>query len=119
MMKTILRHRGGMVPESLNLGNMSLSQTDYILREPGKSIQLGKEEYDVMRILVVNRDMVASKETLPSRVWGNDTEAVESNVEVHISFLRKKLDFLKANVVIVTIRRLGYRIVEKNSREAL
>ena len=119
VMKTILRRRGEMIPESLNLGNISLSQADYTLRGPGKSIQLGKKEYDIMRILMVNRDMVVSKETLLSRVWGNDAEAVENNVEIYISFLRKKLDFLKADVMIVTIRKLGYRIVEKNSREVL
>ena len=49
---------------------------------------------------MVNRDMVVSKETLLSRVWGNDAEAVENNVEIYISFLRKKLDFLKADVMI-------------------
>ena len=119
VMKTILRRRGEMIPDSLNLGNISLSQADYTLRGPGKSIQLGKKEYDIMRILMVNRDMVVSKETLLSRVWGNDAEAVENNVEIYISFLRKKLDFLKADVMIVTIRKLGYRIVEKNSREVL
>ena len=63
-MKTILRRRGEMIPESLNLGNISLSQADYTLRGPGKSIQLGKKEYDIMRILMVNRDMVVSKDTL-------------------------------------------------------
>ena len=119
VMKTILRRRGEMIPESLNLGNVSLSQADYTLRGPHKSIQLGKKEYDIMRILMVNRDMVVSKDTLLSKVWGNDAEAVENNVEIYISFLRKKLDFLKADVMIVTIRKLGYRIVEKDGREVL
>ena len=119
VMKTILRRRGEMIPESLNLGNVTLNQADYTLRGPYKSIQLGKKEYDIMRILMVNRDMVVSKDTLLSKVWGNDAEAVENNVEIYISFLRKKLDFLKADVMIVTIRKLGYRIVEKDGREVL
>ena len=119
VMKTILRRRGEMIPESLNLGNVTLNQADYTLRGPHKSIQLGKMEYDIMRILMVNRDMVVSKDTLLSKVWGNDAEAVENNVEIYISFLRKKLDFLKADVMIVTIRKLGYRIVEKDGREVL
>ena len=119
VMKTILRRRGEMIPESLNLGNVTLNQADYPLRGPYKSIQLGKKEYDIMRILMVNRDMVVSKDTLLSKVWGNDAEAVDNNVEIYISFLRKKLDFLKADVMIVTIRKLGYRIVEKDGREVL
>ena len=114
VMKTILRRRGEMIPECLNLGNISLNQADYTLKGPEKSIRLGKKEYDILRILLVNRDMVVSKETLLSKVWGSDGEAVDNNVEIYISFLRKKLEFLKADVVIVTIRRLGYRITEKN-----
>ena len=55
-MKTILRRRGEMIPESLNLGNVTLNQADYTLRGPYKSIQLGKKEYDIMRILMVNRE---------------------------------------------------------------
>ena len=66
-----------------------------------------------MRILMVNREQVVSKETLLWKVWGNDAEAVENNVEVYISFLRKKLEFLKADICIVTSRKLGYRIVKK------
>ena len=66
-----------------------------------------------MRILMVNREQVVSKETLLLKVWGNDADAVENNVEVYISFLRKKLEFLKANICIVTSRKLGYRIVKK------
>lgn len=66
-----------------------------------------------MRILMVNREQVVSKETLLLKVWGNDADAVENNVEVYISFLRKKLEFLKADICIVTSRKLGYRIVKK------
>ena len=114
VMKTILRRRGEVIPECLSLGNISLNQADYTLSGPEKSIRLGKKEYDLLRILFVNRDMVVSKETLLSKIWGSDGEAVDNNVEIYISFLRKKLEFLKADVVIVTIRRLGYRIMEKN-----
>lgn len=114
VMKTILRRRGEVIPECLSLGNISLNQADYTLNGPEKSIRLGKKEYDLLRILFVNRDMVVSKETLLSKIWGSDGEAVDNNVEIYISFLRKKLEFLNADVVIVTIRRLGYRIMEKN-----
>lgn len=114
VMKTILRRRGEVIPECLSLGNILLNQADYTLNGPEKSIRLGKKEYDLLRILFVNRDMVVSKETLLSKIWGSDGEAVDNNVEIYISFLRKKLEFLNADVVIVTIRRLGYRIMEKN-----
>lgn len=115
VMKTILRRRGEMIAECLSLGNISLNQADYTLGSAETRIRLGKKEYDILRILMINRDMVVSKDTLLLKVWGNDTEAVENNVEIYISFLRKKLEFLKADAVIVTIRKLGYRIMKKEA----
>lgn len=117
VMRTILRRRGEMITECLSFGNITLNQADYTLKGSGKSIRLGKKEYDIMRILMINRDMVVSKETLLLKVWGNDAEAVENNVEIYISFLRKKLDFLKADTVIVTMRKLGYRIIKKEAAQ--
>ena len=113
VVKTLVRRRGEMIPENPSYGNITLNQADYTLRGPEKQISLGKKEYDIMRILMVNREQVVSKETLLLKVWGNDADAVENNVEVYISFLRKKLEFLKANICIVTSRKLGYRIVKK------
>ena len=113
VVKTLVRRRGEMIPEDPTYGNITLNHADYTLRGPKKQISLGKKEYDIMRILLVNREQVVSKETLLLKVWGNDADAVENNVEVYISFLRKKLEFLKADICIVTARRLGYRIVKK------
>lgn len=117
VVKTLVRRRGEMIPENPSYGNITLSQADYTLRGPRKQIPLGKKEYDIMRILMVNREQVVSKETLLLKVWGNDADAVENNVEVYISFLRKKLEFLQADIEIVTSRRLGYRIGKKKTQE--
>lgn len=110
VMKTILRRQADLVPECLTCGNISLNQADYSLGGPGRSIPLGKKEYEIMRILMANQGRVVSKETLLLRVWGDSRDAVENNAEVYISFLRKKLQFLKADVAIVTSRKLGYRL---------
>lgn len=115
VMKAILRRRGPLITECLTLGNVSLNQADYTLKGPKRRIRLGKKEYDILRILLVNRDMVVSKELLLSKVWGSDGEAVDNNVEIYISFLRKKLRFLESDVMIVTIRRLGYQIMKKDA----
>ncbi len=113
VMKTIVRRRGGLLFDCLTFGDLSLDQGNYTLSGSERSIQLGRKEYDIMRILMTNRDQVISKETLLLKVWGNDSDAVENNVEIYISFLRKKLLFLKVHAVIVTIRNLGYRLCEK------
>ena len=61
-----------------------------------------------MRFLMSAKGAVVSKENLILKIWGNDGEAVDNNVEIYISFLRKKLSFLKASASIVTARYLGY-----------
>ena len=62
-----------------------------------------------------NGKQIVTKEQLLLKVWGYDSEAEDNNVEVYISFLRKKLAFLKAPVQIATLRKFGYRLeaVEK------
>lgn len=116
VMKTIVRRQGQMLSDCLTVGNMSLNQGNYTLSGPEKSIQLGRKEYDILQILMRNQDQIISKETLLLKVWGSESEAVENNVEIYISFLRKKLAFLKVNVSITTIRNLGYRLSGKEEQ---
>lgn len=116
VMKAIVRRRGELLPDCLAFCDLSLNQGDYTLSGPEKSIQLGRKEYDILRILMQNHDRIISKESLLLNVWGSQSEAVDNNVEIYISFLRKKLAFLKVHVVIVTIRNLGYRLCRKEER---
>lgn len=110
VMKAIVRRRGDILPDCLTFCDLSLNPGNYTLSGPEKSIQLGRKEYDILRMLMQNHDQIISKEALLLNVWGSQSEAVENNVEVYISFLRKKLSFLKVQVEIVTIRNLGYKL---------
>lgn len=71
-------------------------------------MRLGFKEFEVLRLLMVNNGNVVTKETLISKIWGLDSEAEDNNVEVYISFLRKKLVFLNSQVSISTVRKVGY-----------
>lgn len=113
VVRTVVRRQGEIVADRMRYGNLTLDQADYCLVGPEKRIQLGKKEYEVMRILMMHKEMVVSKETILRKVWGNDSDAVENNVEIYISFLRKKLEFLKADVMIVTMRNFGYHLARK------
>ena len=113
VIKTVVRRKGEILPDCLAYGDLTLNQSTYCLSGPEKRIQLGKKEYDVMWILMSNKEMVVSKEMLLTKIWGAGSDAVENNVEIYISFLRKKLDFLKTNVTIVTMRNFGYRLTLK------
>ena len=62
----------------------------------------------MLRILMVSPHTVVPKEELLTKVWGMESDAEDNNVEVYISFLRKKLDHLHSQVKIRTIRMVGY-----------
>ena len=108
----ILRRGGELLPQVLAFGDIRLNQSTFCLEREGKSIRLGKREYEVLQILMHHKGAVVSKETLLLKIWGNDGEAVDNNVEIYISFLRKKLDFLGAKTAILTARHLGYYLSE-------
>ena len=57
-----------------------------------------------------------SKEDLITWIWGSDSDAIDNNVEVYISFLRKKLKHDRSTVKIRTIRKLGYRLETGNDQ---
>ena len=61
-----------------------------------------------MEILMRNHGIVVTKEILLTKIWGYESDAEDNNVEVYISFLRKKLDHLHSQVRIKTVRMVGY-----------
>ena len=63
-----------------------------------------------MGLLMANGDQVLTKDTLILKVWGYESDAEDNNVEVYISFLRKKLIRLKSTVSSRTLRMLGYHL---------
>lgn len=112
-LKAILRRGGDFRQEVLSFGDISLDQSTYSLMKGEKGIRLGRKEYEVMRILMSSGSAIVSKETLLLKIWGSEGEAMDNNVEIYISFLRKKLAFLRAEARIVTVRNLGYHLSEK------
>ena len=105
----LLRRQGSQVDE-LTLGNTALDLGTCNLMCGSRSVRLSAKEFDVMRYLFQARGSIVSKESILSRVWGFDSDAVENNVEVYIGFLRKKLKSIGSNVTIQSIRRLGYQL---------
>ncbi len=84
--------------------NLSLGQLEY----EGRSIRLPAKELAIMKMLLANKGRIIPKEDLIVNVWSADSDVEDNNVEVYISFLRKKLQFLKSDVKISTARKVGY-----------
>lgn len=105
----LLRRQGAQVNE-LNYGNTALDLESGKLICGTKSVRLSAREFDVMRVLMTAREKNVSKETLLTKVWGYDSNAVENHVEVYVGFLRKKLASIGSDIRIEAIRRLGYHL---------
>lgn len=105
----LLRRQGSQVDE-LRFGGTALDLGSGQLVCGDKSVRLSAREFDVMRLLMQNRERILSKELILARVWGFDSNAVENHVEVYVGFLRKKLRSIGSDVRIEAIRRLGYHL---------
>ena len=106
--RALTRRQGEVVSEELAFGDLSLHLSSHCLRRGDKSVRLGFKEFEVLRLLLQNAKLVTPKDDIIAKVWGLDSEAEDNNVEVYISFLRKKLSFLASQVSIGTVRKVGY-----------
>lgn len=89
----------------LNSGKMSSNNTE---------IPINGKELDLLEILLLNKNQIVNRETLANKIWGYNSEAEYNNVEVYVSFLRKKLKLLKSKVKIKAVRGIGYKMEEEN-----
>lgn len=108
--RAMLRRREEFIPNILRRGNISLNQQSYELSGNGQSFVLPKLEYRLMELLMLNKNAYLSTEDLLVKVWGYETEAELGTVWVYISYLRKRLAALNANVSIAAKRNVGYRL---------
>lgn len=113
----LLRRQGAQINE-ISYGNTSLDLESGKLIRGEKSVRLSAREFDVMRILMQSKENNVSKETLLTKIWGYDSNAVENHVEVYVGFLRKKLLSIGSDLRIEAIRRLGYHLEAGNDKKA-
>ena len=113
--RTLLRRSGGQLQESdtLTWGDLSLERATFSLSCAERAVRLSRREYDLMELLMRNGNQVVTKEQMLVKVWGYDSQAEDNNVEVYISFLRRKLPHLHSAVKIKTLRMLGYCLTQE------
>ncbi len=94
--------------------NMMIIRDDLSLNVKDKTINLTLKEFNLLEYLINNSNYTVSKEKIIEQIWGHDSDVLNNHVEVYISYLRKKLKLLNANVEIKTIRGVGYTLKEQN-----
>ena len=106
-----LTRRGEQLTENIvKVGNISLNRSSFELFSDSGSFRLANKEYQMIEMLMVNQNQLISTEKFMERIWGYDSEAEINVVWVHISFLRKKLQQLNANIQIKANRNMGYSL---------
>ena len=108
--RAMLRRREEFTPDILQCGNISLNLQNFELSGSGRSFTLPKLEFKMMELLMLNQGIYLSSEDLLVKVWGYDTNAEIGIVWVYISYLRKRLTALNANIEIRAKRNIGYML---------
>ncbi len=101
------------IDNRLYYGNTELDITNSLLRANGKEVQLSQKELGIVKFFFERSDFVGNKEEIITRVWGLDNDFLSNNLEVYISFIRKKLTFVGANFTIEALRGIGYKLTKK------
>ena len=109
-LRALSRRQGPVIMDELKYEDLVLNLNNSQLTCGDKSVHLSFKEYEVLKLLITSTRLVVSKDELIDKIWGSESGAEDNNVEVYISFLRKKLRNLESRVNIVTIRKMGYHL---------
>lgn len=96
----------------INFGNITLDRATFELSSPTGSFRLANKEFQMLEMFMTNPRYVISSEKFMEKIWGFDSEAEINVVWVYVSYLRKKLTALNANVQIKALRNVGYLMEE-------
>ncbi len=79
-------------------------------------IQLSYKELELFELLLINKNRITSRELIAERIWGFESEAEYNNVEVYITFIRRKLKLIDSVVNVKAVRGMGYKLEVKNDK---
>ncbi|MBE5750283.1 MAG: response regulator transcription factor [Clostridiales bacterium] len=111
--RALLRRKDKFTGDILTCGDISLNRDTLELSKGEKKIALGKKEFQILEMLILNVGKIIDKEKFIEKIWGYDTEAEYNTIEVYVSFLRKKFNAVGAETEIKSVRGVGYTLGEK------
>ena len=113
--RALIRRNHGPEDNLLTVGNIQLDRKNGAIRnaETGADVTLSGKELKLLEYFMDNPGEVLSREKISQRIWGHEDSVEYNNVEVYVSFIRRKLKFLHANLQVKAVRGLGYRLVEE------
>lgn len=95
---------------ALTFGDITLRRDSSMLVCGDNSVRLSEKEFRILEYLIANQGQILTREQLAVKIWGYDSESEYNNVEVYMSFTRKKLNFVKSKTEIRAVRGIGYEL---------
>lgn len=101
---------------TLSFGDIELDTNGLTLlcKTNGQSVRLSEKEYRILEYLIANQGQILTREQLAVKIWGFESDSEYNNVEVYMSFVRKKLNFVGSKSEIKAVRGLGYELRYNN-----
>ena len=112
--KALLRRKPEFAGNVIEYGDLTLDRDSFELAKGSHKIALGKKEFQIMEMLMLNKGKTIEKEKLIEKIWGYDSEAEYNTIEVYITFLRRKITALNSSAEIKSVRGIGYNLGAKN-----
>ena len=111
-LRALGRRTLGTIDNTLSFGDIILDTHTLILSctANGQSVRLSEKEYHILEYLIANGGRILTREQLAVKIWGYESDAEYNNVEVYMSFTRKKLAFIEAKTAIKAVRGIGYEL---------
>ena len=113
-LRALSRRNGAAADGVLAFGDISLQKDSLTLCCGQSSVRLSEKEYRILEYFMRNQGQILTREQLALKIWGYDSEAEYNNVEVYLSFVRKKLNFVKVKAEIKAVRGMGYELRNGN-----
>ena len=111
-----LTRKGPAQSSRLSFGNVTLDTLSYELCAPGGSFRLANKEYQTMLLFMRNPGKIISSSQVLDNIWDPDSKAEDNTVWTYLSYLRRKLEALGADIGIRTVRGAGYVLEAKNEK---
>lgn len=109
--RTLTRRKGDIFDENkMTFNSLVLNKNSCSMSFNGNDVKLSLKEYQIMELLIANPRRIFPKERIIEKIWGFESDVEYNNIEVYISFLRKKLNAIGADTQIKTARGIGYSL---------
>lgn len=97
--------------EKYRFKDIEVDESRHMVTANGEEVELSKKEYDLLLLLIKNRDLVITRERILDKVWNSNYYTGDRTVDVYISKLRDKIPELSG--CIKTVKGVGYKLEEK------